>query len=127
MLVNPKDGGNAIRVTHADGTASILPFALVGGGRAAYIADRAGPTPWSTIPSPSPDVDGSHWAADAIGFVASPGIFNGMGDGSFSPCPDHEPAPWSSPPCTAWPTAPPPPGPSFADVPAGAWYADAVS
>ena len=126
MLVNPKDGGNAIRVTHADGTASILPFALVGGGRAAYIADRAGTYAVVDNTKSFPDVDGSHWAADAIGFVASHEIFNGMGDGSFSPAQTMT----RSMVVTAlyrMANGSAAAGTSFADVPAGAWYADAVS
>ena len=126
MLVNPKDGGNAIRVTHADGTASILPFALVGGGRAAYIADRAGVYSVVDNTKSFPDVDGSHWAADAIGFVASHEIFNGMGDGSFSPAQTMT----RSMVVTAlyrMANGSAAAGTSFADVPAGAWYADAVS
>lgn len=126
MLVNPKDRGNAIRVTHADGTTSILPFALVGDGNAAYIADRAGTYAVVDNTKTFPDVDGSYWAADAIGFVTSREIFTGMGDGSFSPAHTMTRSMLVTALCRLA-NGSAGSGTSFVDVPSNTWYAGAVS
>ena len=126
MLVDPNKSGNVIQVTHADGTTSLLPFAVVGSGAASYIADREGTYRIIDNTKTFPDVDSSYWAADAIGFVTAHEFFLGTDSGTF----DSEASMTRAMLVTVLAridggkaTA----SSSFSDVPTDAWYSDAVN
>ena len=126
MLVNPKDKGNVIQVTLSDGAKVILPFSVVGGGSASYLAKLVGSYRIIDNAKTFPDVAEGHWAGDAVSFAASHELFNGMGDGTFNPT-----APMTRSmlvtvlarldSAAGGGTA------SFRDVPANAWYAESVA
>ena len=126
MLVNPKDKGNVIQVTLSDGAKVILPFSVVGGGSASYLAKLVGSYRIIDNAKTFPDVAEGHWAGDAVSFAASHELFNGMGDGTFNPT-----APMTRSmlvtvlarldSSAGGGTA------SFRDVPANAWYAESVA
>lgn len=84
MVVNPKGTGNAIQVTRGDGSTVILPFAVVGGGSARYLADVQGTYKLVDNTKTFADTE-SHWAKDAIAFAASHELFKGGADGAFRP------------------------------------------
>ena len=126
MLVNPKDKGNVIQVTLSDGAKVILPFSVVGGGSASYLAKLVGSYRIIDNAKTFPDVAEGHWAGDAVSFAASHELFNGMGDGTFNPT-----APMTRSmlvtvlarldSSAGGGTA------SFRDVPVNAWYAESVA
>lgn len=127
MLVNPKVKGNAIQITHTDGSTSILPMSMVGGGKAAYIAGQTGAYEIIDNTKVFPDVDEEHWAAEAIGFVTANELFNGMGDGSFGPA---EPMTRSMVVTVLFRMAGHPGSrmaAAFSDVPESSWYAKAAN
>jgi len=85
LLVNPAQAGNAVQVTLPDGTAEIVPFALVTGKSAAYIADREGSYALVDNAKDFVDVPEDFWGADAVAFTAANELFQGTGDNCFTP------------------------------------------
>lgn len=85
MLVTPKKGGNAIRVTYADGTTAILPFAVVDDASAGYLANMVGKYEIIDNSKTFPDLPEDHWAASAIDFVSAHEFFQGDTAGNFNP------------------------------------------
>lgn len=85
-LVNPAaQKGNAIEVTLADGTTVILPFTVVGGGKASYLADLSGNYRIIDNTHSFSDVSEDHFAAGEIGNSSARDLFAGTGGGKFQP------------------------------------------
>jgi len=125
LLVNPKATGSVIRVTKSDGTTAILPIATVSGGKAAYVANILGKYEVADNTKTFPDT-GDHWALPAIGFVSARELFRGDSTGAFR----------ADQPMTRGMLATvlaridggkTGAGASFADVPAGSWYAGEIA
>ena len=124
LLVNPNDKGNAIQVTYADGSTGTLPLAIVGGGKAAYVATEAGAYKLIDNTKIFNDTSG-HWARQDIDLVTRDGLFAGVGNGSFDPNGTMTRAMLAT---VLWRIAGNQDGSgTFADVNSGSWFAVAAA
>lgn len=78
------DDSKVIRYTDLDGNETIIPFGIVVGDRASYFV--YGPGDYEIVESEAEFTDiAGLWGEEQIDFVARRCLFNGTGDGCFSP------------------------------------------
>ncbi|MEN6316361.1 MAG: S-layer homology domain-containing protein [Clostridiaceae bacterium] len=77
-------GSNVVQYTDAEGNEHIVIFSIVSGGKVYYIASAPGKYKIVGKSTALSDI-GRHWAEKDIEFIISHGLFNGTGDGRFSP------------------------------------------
>jgi uncharacterized repeat protein (TIGR02543 family) len=124
LLVDPGKNGNAIRVTHPDGSSAILPVALLENGRVSYVATMDGDYEIIDNTKRFPDTAG-HWALAYIDFSTRSELFLGDELGNFRP---DEPMNRAMLATVLWRIAGAPDGGGrFDDVDAGDWFAAAVA
>ncbi|MDR3295713.1 MAG: S-layer homology domain-containing protein [Clostridiales Family XIII bacterium] len=113
----------------ADGKAVPIPYSVYDEEAGALIFLTDGPLSFAVAHKPNPfaDTEG-HWAADYISFLSARDAVNGIGDSRFAPQSPVLRAQWvqllfnlSGAPAGGAGAA------DFSDVPAGAWYADALA
>lgn len=75
---------NVVQCTGADGKTVIMPWCMVSGGKMIYIASMPGKYSVTSNAKAFSDVN-THWALDSIDFVTARELFNGTGEGVFTP------------------------------------------
>lgn len=77
--------GTVVRYTDKEGADHYVPWSVVTGGKAYYIAARPGTYEVVTNPVEFSDVDGTFWGVESIGFTTARELFQGVGEKRFAP------------------------------------------
>ncbi len=113
-------------LVEADGTLTVLPKSLVSDGVTyALLGGSATVTAVNRLAVFS-DVPATHWAAGAVGFAASHGLFQGSSADRFD-AEEYMSRAMLVTVLHRLENSPAATGTDFTDIPADAWYADAVS
>ena len=123
-LVSTKGGADVYKALSSDLTVTLQGSQVqpTGGGASgggAAVVTQAPSTGFSDVPSGA-------WYAGAVKYVTEKGLFNGTGEGTFSPAADMTRAMMVT---VLWRLEDKPPAAAenrFSDVRSGAWYTDAV-
>ncbi len=120
------ENGNVIVLVGADGTETILPKSVVSSDAVAATVNGSATVKISTNDKTYSDTS-DHWANDAISFVSSRELFNGMSATEFEPETNMSRAMLATVLHRLESKAAPEGKSLFSDVEDGTWYTDAVN
>ncbi len=119
------DSGSVLVLVDGDGKETVIKKSLLAEGAVTGLVD--GSCTVKVVDNAKSFQDaGSHWAKDAIAFASSHELFGGVGGGNFAPDATMDRAMLATV-LYRLEDAKTTGSASFTDVPAGAWYADAVA